>query len=62
MTPPGEHPRGTILACPTCGRRLTITTPTIAAACPAYWNTRTPKPHPVTQMRPVQTLNTTNSP
>jgi hypothetical protein len=56
----GELPRGTIVACPTCGRRLKIAAPTIAAACPAYWNTKLPKTHPVTQMRPVE--DATSSP
>ena len=55
-----EHPPGTLLACPICGRRLKIARPTISAACPAWWNTKLPKTHPVTQMRPVQ--DTTSSP
>ena len=54
-----HHARGTLLACPICGRRLEVARPTIAAACRSWWNTKLPKTHPVTQMRPVE--NTTST-
>ncbi len=50
-------PKGTIVACPNCGRRMKIAVPTIAAACRAT-NTRIPKPHPITMMRAVQDVAT----